>query len=140
MKKSICFFILCCTCFFTEAQQIVLTDEELFDWKLLKVKASAYNSTHKQTVGNPSIGAWGDTLKPGMKAVAISRDLLKLGISRGTPIKIEGYDGIYFVKDKMNARYRMKIDIYMGTNIQKARNFGNQRLLIWYGVPKKLED
>ena len=49
-------------------------------WKELEVKVTAYNSTKAQTSGNPSIAAWGDTLKPGMKCIAVSRDLIKLGL------------------------------------------------------------
>lgn len=112
-------------------------DPDNYIWIKKNVKASAYNSTKAQTIGNPSIGAWGDTLKPGMKAIAISRDLIKLGISRNTPFKIEGFPGYYLVKDKMNARYQNKIDIYMGTAIQKAREFGVQHLKVQYGILKK---
>ncbi|MCQ0111402.1 3D domain-containing protein [Zhouia amylolytica] len=107
-------------------------------WIKLEVEMSAYNSVKSQTNSNhPSIAAWGDTLKPGMKAVAISRDLLKKGISHNTPIKIDGMDGVYLVKDKMHSRHRNKMDLYMGTDVQKAIEFGRQQKTIWYGVPKK---
>src|SRR5690606_934503 len=112
-------------------------DPDDYIWVEKKVKASAYNSTKAQTVGNPSIGAWGDQLKPGIKAVAISRDLIALGITRNTPFKIEGYSGYYLVKDKMSARYKNKIDIYMGNDIQKAREFGVRHLNVEYGILKK---
>ncbi|WP_342153924.1 3D domain-containing protein [Joostella sp. CR20] len=130
------FFILISIAFNTllNAQEGNINDDD-FIWTPLQVKASAYNSLENQTVGNPSIGAWGDSLQPGMKAIAISRDLLKLGITQNTPIKIEGFDGIYFVKDKMNARFHKKIDIYMGIELQKARKFGVKHLKIWYGLP-----
>jgi|SRR5690606_11786105 len=112
-------------------------DPDDYVWIEKNVKASAYNSTKAQTVGNPSIGAWGDKLKPGIKAIAISRDLIKLGITRNTPFKIEGFSGYYLVKDKMHARHRNKIDLYMGKDIQKAREFGIQNLKVQYGVLKK---
>ena len=35
----------------------------------LKVTASAYTSNAAETDSNPSLVAWGDTLKPGMKAM-----------------------------------------------------------------------
>ena len=106
-------------------------------WHELQVKASAYNSVKWQTDSHsPNITAWGDTLKPGMKCVAVSRDLLRKGFKHNTPIKIEGYEGVYVVNDKMNPRYRNKIDIYMGVDVKKARQFGNKKLRIWYGVHK----
>ncbi|MGB8703730.1 MAG: hypothetical protein WCD31_01740, partial [Gillisia sp.] len=79
-------------------------------WKPLNVQISAYNSTKYQTgEGNPNVTAWGDTLKPGERAIAISPDLLKKGLKHNTPVRIEGLSGIYFVKDKMNDRWRNKI-------------------------------
>ncbi|MCX2681089.1 hypothetical protein OOZ15_14145 [Galbibacter sp. EGI 63066] len=132
--SSFIFLVFLLNATFGCAQKKEIPDDD-FNWKPLTVKASAYNSMQGQTVGHPTIAAWGDTLRPGIKAVAISRDLIKLGITKNTPIKIEGFDGIYLVKDKMNARYSKKIDIYMGTERQKAINFGIKTLKIWYGIP-----
>ena len=73
-------------------------------WKSIEVMATAYNSVSDQTSDQPNIGAWGDTLKPGMKCIAVSRDLLALGIDHNTSVKITGLQGIYLVKDKMNRR------------------------------------
>ena len=70
-----------------------------------------------------------------MKCIAVSRDLLKLGLTRDTPVKISGLEGTYLVKDKMNARFKKHIDIYMGTDIQKAREWGRKKLSITYGLP-----
>jgi 3D (Asp-Asp-Asp) domain-containing protein len=72
-----------------------------------------------------------------MKAIAISRDLIKLGITRNTPFKIEGFSGYYLVKDKLNARFSNKIDLYMGTDIEKARAFGVRQLSVQYGILKE---
>lgn len=108
--------------------------EEKKIWKSLKVKASAYNSVPSQTDGQPSIAAWGDTLKPGMKVIAVSRDLIKLGLEHNTEVKIEGLLGIYLVKDKMNSRYRNRIDVYMGTDIKLAKEWGQKKLTIQYEV------
>ena len=105
-------------------------------WRELDVKATAYNSTKAQTFGNPSIAAWGDTLRPGMKCIAVSRDLIALGLKHNTPVKIEGLDSIYLVKDKMHRRKRKQIDIYMGKDIKKARIWGVKRLKIRYGILK----
>ncbi|HZJ35505.1 MAG TPA: hypothetical protein VFD29_02665, partial [Gillisia sp.] len=58
-------------------------------WDSLTVSASAYNSVKSQTgAGNPKITAWGDTLKPGIKVIAVSRDLIKKGLDYNTPVRI----------------------------------------------------
>ncbi|MES1924358.1 hypothetical protein T31B1_03505 [Salinisphaera sp. T31B1] len=101
---------------------------ELVEWKELSVSASAYNSVAWQTTKNkPSIAAWGDELKPGMRAIAVSRDLIDQGLTHGTRVKIEGLPGVYVVRDKMNSRWRKKIDIYMGKDVAAARQWGIQK-------------
>ncbi len=105
-------------------------------WKTLTVTVTAYNSVPSQTQGNPIIAAWGDSLRPGMKSIAVSRNLIALGLKHNTPVKIEGFDSIFLVKDKMNRRWRDRIDIYMGTDVKKAKQWGRQKLSIQYGVPK----
>ncbi|GAA5033714.1 lipoprotein [Marivirga lumbricoides] len=102
------------------------------NYDTLNVMATAYNSTEAQTKkGSVGVAAWGDTLKPGMKAIAISRDLLDSGLSHNTRVKIEGLEGTFLVKDKMNKRWTNKIDIYMGLNEEKARNWGKQEVAIY---------
>lgn len=99
----------------------------------LKVRASAYNSLVGQTDRTPSIAAWGDRLKPGMKVIAVSRDLLtKYGLKHNTEVKIKGLPGTYRVKDKMNKRFRKKIDIYMGNSRRKALNWGRRNVTIMW--------
>ncbi|MGR5140683.1 3D domain-containing protein [Photobacterium sp. DNB23_23_1] len=98
--------------------------------KSYKVTATAYNSVRGQTNSNPTIAAWGDRLKPGMKAIAISRDFLGRGFKRGTIVKISGLPGEYVVLDKMNKRWSNKIDIYMGQDIKAARNWGRRNVTI----------
>ncbi|MBT8295573.1 MAG: 3D domain-containing protein [Gramella sp.] len=110
-------------------------DEDL-DWVTVCVTATAYNSVESQTQYNPKITAWGDTLRPGMHAVAVSRDLIKLGLDHNAKIKIEGFDSIFLVKDKMHYRWRNRIDIYMGNNVKKARKFGRKKLNISYVFQK----
>lgn len=109
---------------------------EPMNWKSVEVTASAYNSLAYQNQGNPKITAWGDTLKPGMNVIAISRDLLKDGMKYNTPVKIDGFSGLFFVKDKMHHRWRNKIDIYMGEDVQKAKNWGRKKIVIQYLVQK----
>lgn len=90
----------------------------------LTVMASAYNSVADQTNVQPNITAWGDKLKPGMKVVAVSRDLIKKGLTHNTMIEIVGLPGRYRVLDKMHRRWDKKIDIYMGTDVDAALEWG----------------
>ncbi|CAM4318950.1 3D domain-containing protein [Zobellia roscoffensis] len=106
-------------------------------WKTKEVNVSAYNSVHWQTDGEPSVAAWGDTLKPGMKIIAISRDLMKLGFEPGTQVKIHGLEGIYEVRDKMHSRWNNKIDVFMGSDVQKARDWGMKKIEIKYRVKRE---
>ncbi|GGG46479.1 3D domain-containing protein [Bizionia arctica] len=109
-------------------------DEDPYTWKSLKVSASAYNSVSYQTSENPHITAFGDSLIPGKKYIAVSRDLLALGLDHNTPVKITGLEGVYLVKDKMNSRWTNKIDIYMGTDIEAAKIWGRKKVNIEYGI------
>ncbi len=104
----------------------------------MTVTATAYNSVAGQTNANPSITAFGDTLKPGLKAIAVSRDLLDSGLLPGTNVRIEGLPGTYQVMDKMNRRWQKKIDIYMGTDVEAARNWGKREVRIeWQPTPEE---
>ena len=97
----------------------------------LLVTATAYNSVPSQTDGNPNLAAWGDRLRPGMKAIAISRDLLtQHGLTRFDKVKINGLAGEYLVLDKMHSRWRKKIDIYMGNDSHAARRWGRRPVII----------
>lgn len=109
--------------------------EEKKNWKTLSVKSSAYNSVPSQTDNQPSVAAWGDTLKPGMKVIAVSRDLIAIGLKHNTEVIIEGYPDVYLVKDKMNSRYRNRIDVYMGLDIKRAKEWGQKKLNIRFEVP-----
>lgn len=110
--------------------------EDNYIWDSLDVTATAYNSLAYQTNSNPHITAFGDSLIPGLKYIAVSRDLLKLGLKRNTPVKIEGLEGFYLVKDKMHYRWKKRIDVYMGIDVKAAKQWGRKRLCIEYGVPK----
>jgi 3D (Asp-Asp-Asp) domain-containing protein len=96
----------------------------------LRVLASAYNSLRGQGQGDATIAAWGDRLRPGMLAIAVSRDLLDLGLGYGTRVRIEGLDGEYVVLDKMHRRWRRKIDLYMGTDRAAALRWGVREVRI----------
>lgn len=101
------------------------------------VTATAFNSLPGQGAGaDHTLAAWGDILTPGMRAIAVSRDLIALGLDYGTPVRIEGVEGIWYVRDKMNARWRNKIDIYMGEDLPAALDWGRRRVTIhWSPAP-----
>lgn len=101
--------------------------------KRLKVTATAYTSHVNQTDSTPNIAAWGDRLKPGMKVIAVSRDLLNVyGLKHKQKVRIKGLEGEYLVLDKMNKRWRKKIDIYMGMDKKKAFRWGRRKVeILW---------
>jgi 3D (Asp-Asp-Asp) domain-containing protein len=65
-----------------------------------------------------------------MKAVAVSPDLLDEGLSHGSKVKIEGLEGTYVVLDKTNARFTKRVDVYMGVDVEAAKEFGVQQLRV----------
>ena len=119
--------ILICLCVFMclSCKKRETTPGEEYIWDALLVTATAYNSLAYQTDLNPHITAFGDSLKPGLKYIAVSRDLLKMGLKHNTP-----------VKDKMHPRWRKSIDIYMGEDVKAAKTWGRKRVCIEYGLPK----
>lgn len=129
--KTIVFFVLLLTVISCKEK------EDEYEWIPMKVTATAYNSLPSQTsYVHPGITAWGDSLKPGMKYIAVSRDLIRKGLTNNTMVKIDGFDDIYIVKDKMHYRWRNKIDIYMGLDKEKALEWGRKRITIQYAVKK----
>ena len=99
------------------------------------VTATAYNALESQTKkGNVGIGAWGDLLTEDMKSIAVSKDLIEMGLIRKTKVKIEGLEGIYWVMDKMNDRWTRKIDIFMGKDREAAIRWGKRKVKITFSV------
>nr|WP_313809973.1 hypothetical protein [Allomuricauda sp.] len=134
MKKI--WFILLILCACVEASDVSTTPVPRYEWLGLEVTASAYNSVSWQTTEeNPNIAAWGDTLKPGMKSIAVSRDLIKLGLIHNTKVLLDTFPDTFYVKDKMNRRWKNRIDIYMGNDIKMAREWGKKKLFICYAIP-----
>ena len=94
------------------------------------VTASAYTSCRRETDNTPYLAAWNNKLKHSVKSIAVSRDLLKKGLTNKTKVTIDGLPGTYIVLDKMNKRWKKKIDIYMGCNLKKARRWGKRKVTI----------
>lgn len=115
-------------------ETITAESNALENWNSMVVTASAYNSLESQGVGNVNITAFGDTLKPGMKSIAVSHDLIKKGLTHNTKVKINGLEGTYIVNDKMHSRWKNKIDIYMGVDREKALEWGRRKVEICFPV------
>ena len=96
----------------------------------LEVTATAYNSARGQTDASPAITAFGIRLEPGMRIVAVSRDLEELGLTEGVRIRIDGLDGDWRVGDRMHGRWTRKIDVYLGDDVEAAKRWGNRRVRI----------
>jgi len=99
----------------------------------LRVTATAYSSHRAQTDKTPFLAAWNNRIRPGMKIIAVSRDMLtRYGLRNGSKVRIGGLPGYYTVRDKMNKRYRKRIDIYMGINRRKALRWGRRSVTLYY--------
>ena len=109
------------------------------DERTLRVLATAYNSTHAQTDARPNKGAWGDRIEPGMKVIAVSRDLLRQGLKRGTKVRIDGVEGEWVVLDRTPSRYKNRIDLYMGVDIKAARQWGRRKVTIHWDAAEPAE-
>lgn len=141
LKKALLFTfltVLTLSCGKTKEEQ---TEKEKVVTQTLTVTATAYNSIEAQTKkGNVGLAAWGDTLQPGLRAIAVSRDLIKMGLDHNEEVEIDGLEGTYIVKDKMNKRWQKKIDIYMGLDVKAAREWGKQKVEISFKKKDKPDD
>jgi 3D (Asp-Asp-Asp) domain-containing protein len=109
-------------------------------WIPLEVTATAYNSFGYQTSGDPNITAWGDTLVPGMKSIAVSRDLIAKGLKHGTMVRIDTFPDTFYINDKMHRRWKNRIDIYMGKDNERAREWGRKKVKIEFAVLRESVD
>ncbi len=101
--------------------------------KRIRVVATAYTSHRNQTDSTPFLAAWNNRIRPGMKIIAVSPDLIrKYGLTNGVKVKIMGLKGYYIVRDKMNKRLRNHIDIYMGVNKRRALRWGRRRITLYW--------
>ena len=96
----------------------------------MQVHSTAYTSCLKKRYAKYPMGAWGDALTPTCKSIAVSGDLLKMGLTYRTRVRIEGLEGEYVVMDKMHPKWKKKIDVYMGNDFQKARYWGCRNVMI----------
>lgn len=99
------------------------------------VKVTTYTIDPRQTDSTPTITASGFNLHPKNpkkhRIVAVSRDIKKK-LKFGDKIYLEGtgkYDGVYYVHDVMNKRYKNRIDILINPN-DKPTMFRNAKIYI----------
>src|SRR5690349_7619332 len=88
----------------------VVTEDGMIEHTIV-VTAFAYNADDDQTDDSEDIAAWGDKLSKHVKSIAVSQDLLAMGLTRGQKVTIRGRKGDYVVLDKMNPRWKKSIDI-----------------------------
>jgi 3D (Asp-Asp-Asp) domain-containing protein len=99
----------------------------------LSVTAVAYTLDDDQTDDSEDIGAWGDELDDEARIIAVSRDLLEMGLKRGTKVRIHGKPGEYVVMDLMHPRWKKRIDILMEDD-DDAFRWGRRKVKIsWTG-------
>ena len=96
----------------------------------LRVTATAFNSVPEQTDGQPALAASGEALRPGMRVIAISPDLERVGLAIGSVVEIEGLHGEWRILDRMPPRWERRIDVYMGLDEAAARRFGKREVTI----------
>ena len=96
----------------------------------LEVTATAYILMPDQTEGDGTRTAFGQRLHPGMRIVAVSRDLETQGLHAGVRITIDGIEGEWEVADRLNDRWRERIDIFMGSDRDAALAWGKRRVRI----------
>ena len=88
------------------------------------VTVTIYHADPKQTDSTPFITASNyriDSLNPAKhRWIAVSRDLEKLGFTFGTCVLIEGInkelDGEWEIQDRMNRRWKKRIDLLVNTD------------------------
>ncbi len=100
------------------------------------VEATAYNAVKEQCDSTPNTCAWSDKIHRNNrnKIVAVSRDLIRLGLNRKTPIYYKNDNTIKkkIVLDKVNKRFRSRIDILKSFK-NEAFEFGKKKIRIyWY--------
>lgn len=120
----------------------------LFGMRTITVNVTAYSSHRGQTDSTPFLAAWNNKLtkcdkfnpkrvnKDGVNgSIAVSRDLLKKGkLKNGDKIILKTKKGkkigTFVVKDKMNKRFKKKIDIYFHKDREAALKWGIKKGLV----------
>ena len=102
----------------------------------LSVTACAYTLDGDETDDSEDLGAWSDELDDEARVIAVSRDLLEMGMKRGTKVRIHGRPGEYVVLDLMHPRWTKRIDILMDDE-DDALNWGRRKVKISWNPPAR---
>lgn len=99
------------------------------------VTLTAYSSTTGQCDSTPFITASDQSVRIGI--IAVSDDLMEeMGLRFGQRVLIPGY-GLFEVQDRMNPRWKRRVDIWQENN-KVAKLFGSRPgTLIWVGETEK---
>lgn len=98
------------------------------------VTATVYNAVPSQTDSDPLITASLKEINPDnpQRWIAVSRDLEQMGVNMGDTICVENagpMNGQWVVEDRMNRRWRKRIDFLVHDSI-KLGKWNNVKLLI----------
>ena len=115
---------------------VLLVEDSPGDIRLTQEAFRAANSDIRLHVAMDGVealaflSAWIHRLEPGMRAIAVSRDLARLGLVHGRKVRIDGLRGEWVVRDRMPERWKRRIDVYMGEDLDAALAFGRRRVRI----------
>ena len=101
------------------------------------VTVTAYTSSPKECDASPWVTASGWKLKEGDRIVAVSRDLEKVA-PMGSWVFLEGM-GWFRVEDRMNKRWRRRVDVWFGRDREGALAFGKRKARVWIFKVKQVE-
>ena len=92
------------------------------------VTATIYHAVPGQTDETPNITATGFTINTkdpmSHRIIAVSRDLEKRGFKMGVEVCVENagiMSGIWIIRDRMNKRWKNRIDFLVDTNIKYGK-------------------
>ena len=87
---------------------------------------TAYSPRRVETDETPFHNGAGTAVEEGQ--IAVSKDLFLAGWVYGRKVWIENY-GVYTIMDRMNYRYRDRVDIFMHST-SRAKKFGRKELIV----------
>ena len=105
-----------------EGNPVGLIQEE----KITRI-VTAYNSVPWQTDDTPCIGAFGDDLCVLHKVGDLS---CAADLEYGTKLWIPPFQNWCTVRDRMARKFKDRVDLFMGDDIEGAKKFGKQKLTL----------
>jgi len=100
----------------------------------ITVDVTAYSPTKRECDSTPFITASNKRVKEGY--IAVSRDL-EAYVGFGDKVFIKGL-GIFEVQDRMNRRWKKRIDLFF-FDTKQARRFGKKKREMWILESKKMD-